>query len=107
MPTTKPRWFGVSSPEYETYGGDLMDPPEYGRDWLPVLATSARRARLLAFRAWRRRGSAWWSHHERDRNPFAGMHAVGLVPCHHGNLFDCAACEEEFESSLAAARARF
>jgi hypothetical protein len=99
-----PRWYGVSSPEYQTYSGDDLDPPEYGRDWMPVFATSKRRARVLALRAWRRRTPVnshrrrcFVSEVESDASPFAGMIAEPLHPCEHGRNWwkPCSDCITE------------
>jgi hypothetical protein len=48
------RAYTVVTPEYEMSWGDYYEPPEYGRDYRLVFARNARRAKLLALRAWRR-----------------------------------------------------
>jgi len=100
-----PRWFEVTSPEYMTHPGDPCmngDPPEYGRDWLPVFTTSKRRAKALAVRAWRRKGDTYvsadpWS------NPFAGLDVRVSPPCLHGvpTCRLCAVCDSLWMADLA------
>lgn len=74
-------WFLVCSAEYGTVVPVLdfgEGPTEYGRDCLYVRARSAKRAKVLMVRAWRRR-SAWrrpnWL---TDGVPFRGMIAERL-----------------------------
>ena len=50
----RPVLWVVTSPAYETYGEGWYDPPELGRDFLYVFTRSARDAKRLAIRAWRR-----------------------------------------------------
>jgi len=95
MATTEPRWFEVTSPEYMTFAGDPLmngDPPEYGRDWLPVFTTSKRRAKVLAVRAWRRKGDTYVSA-DPWANPFTNLEAWASTPCQHGRP-SCRACRE-------------
>ena len=91
MRAPPPKWYGVTSPEYQMYGESGLS-----RDWLPVQTTSARRARLLAVRAWKRRRSKWWRYREPTENPYARVIAHPLAPCEHGNVFDCTECEEDW-----------
>lgn len=50
----KPVFWVVLSPTYTDGGYDWYDPPEETRDVLFVRALSARKAKILAIRAWRR-----------------------------------------------------
>ncbi len=63
------RMYAVMSPIYEPYGGE-MEPPEPTCDFLYVCARNARRAKVLAVRAWRRRNAGYlvWA-----ENPFTGV----------------------------------
>lgn len=81
------RLYDVTSPEYKTggYSGGL-EPPEYGRDYLAVYARDARRAKVLAVRAWRRRERLPYGAPCRERrhyfscdcavSPFCGLRAT-------------------------------
>lgn len=51
---TTPVFWIVLSPEYEYSYGSEYEPPEWTRDVLFVRALSAKRAKILAIRAWRR-----------------------------------------------------
>ncbi len=77
-------WYEVVSPPYTYVEAILEDGtgPIYTiYDWLAVNATSARRAKVLALRAWRRRENhprfrhevGDWMHY--GVNPFTGMKA--------------------------------
>jgi len=93
-----PKWYEVMSPEYITGGwAGGLEPPEYGRDWLPVQATSKRRAKVLAVRAWRRRGHGYVTD-DCGVNPFADLTVNRIGPCSHGVLIclPCAQCEAEW-----------
>jgi hypothetical protein len=92
-----PRWYEVVSPEYMTHDGGSYEPPEYGRDWLPVQATSKRRAKVLAVRAWRRRGRGYVTD-DPGANPFTDLTVNRIEPCPHGVLccLPCAECEAEW-----------
>lgn len=52
---TTPVFWVVLSPEYETSLGGSYEPPEWGRDCLIIRALSAKRAKVIAIRAWRRK----------------------------------------------------
>lgn len=54
VPLGKLRAYEVVSAEYMTYGANDTDPPEYGCAYRLVFARTARRAKVLAVRAWRR-----------------------------------------------------
>lgn len=54
---TRPVFWVILSPEYDSNHGSYEDPPEWGRDCMYVRAKSAHRAKVLAIRAWRKR---WW-----------------------------------------------
>lgn len=63
------RAYEVISPEYESSSGGAFEPPEWGRDYRLVYARTARRAKILAVRAWRRMNRNRWGWR---RLPLAG-----------------------------------
>lgn len=65
----RPVVFWVISPEYN--GASYYAPPDPGRDVLAVFARSARRAKVLAVRAWRRRRARYIG--RISDNPFVGV----------------------------------
>ena len=77
-----PRWYGVTSPPFYWTDVILEDgtgPTYREHDWLAVFATSARRAKVLALRCWRRRRHQWVEDAMSDGvNPFTGMEAEQL-----------------------------
>ena len=106
----QPQWYGVASPEYDMHSATQYDPAEYGRDWLPVFTSSARRARVLAVRAWRRRhrtkrGRTLYINQEPDLNPFVGLEVEPLTPCPHGREWcaECLSCIADMEAECYAA----
>ena len=67
----RPVWWVVLSPTYEVYAPDYYgtgDPSEDGRDVLLAFACSARIAKRLAIRAWRRKPSVY--RHRGGRGPY-------------------------------------
>lgn len=79
--------YEVVSEEYQS-GGGMYDPPEYGRDYMVVCARSARRAKVIAVRTWRRREKYPFGHVCREPShafsydpgisPFAGLRATPM-----------------------------
>ena len=63
------RMYGVLSPCCMIQGWDF-EPPEPHHEFLYVCARNARRAKLLAVRAWRRRNARYLHNAE---NPFTGV----------------------------------
>ena len=67
----RPVWWVVLSPTYEVYASDYYgtgDPGEDGRDVLLAFARSARIAKRLAIRAWRRKPAQ--HRHRGGRGPY-------------------------------------
>lgn len=98
------RRYLVCSPEYGTVDRVLDDGPgpmEYERDVLYVRTRTAKRAKVLALRAWRRarkknwRVARWFGYGE---NPFVGM-TVEVDVCEHGQQYRCIECERELSDS--------
>lgn len=96
-------YYSIETPEYETspMRYDPPEPPEHGRDWALVVATSAREAVTVAVKAWLKGETAcvydgprpkWMgdTYCERQRqdgcNPFTGVRAQ-VMRCEHGFEF--------------------
>lgn len=94
-----PRWYGVTSPPFMWTDAVLEDgsgPMYEERNWVPVFARNARRAKVLALRFWRRKRNSggwrsvpWLDDNESDGVcPFTDMKTERL---------NCAALEAEDE----------
>lgn len=69
------RWYGIATREIEMYPGSYEppEPTEYGRLFVWARAQTARRAKVIAVRWFRRNERLWALRCLEDGNPFKGM----------------------------------
>lgn len=76
----KPWW--VMSPEYDIYPQTEIEPPEYGKDCIPVFAKNKRDALAFAIKIMRKQTSSYISGDTRE-NSFSDLEVQSAI-CHHG-----------------------
>ena len=90
--------YTVCTPQYTSYYGD-MEPPEVGADCVTVIADTKRKAKVLAVKELRKKGSEWMQDQASDRaSPFTGLEVFDEL-CPH-NICHCDICSRAVDWKL-------